>query len=93
MALSTTVKVLMGTGAICGLISTSCFLRMIVQLNGALPAEKRISLWKLREDFFEIKRLHEDMFPISRLRTAWFLFMVGLQVLAGTAIVFGVAGK
>lgn len=54
MSLSTTVKVLMVVGAIYGLISTSCFLRMIVQLNRALPAEKRIPLWKLREDFFEI---------------------------------------
>ena len=43
---------------------------MAAELNRKLPPQKRMSLIRLREHIFDIKRLHGEYFPNSRLRVS-----------------------
>jgi hypothetical protein len=76
MAATDVVRYLWIVGVLCLFISSSLFLRMAVELNKALPPEKKFSLFEIRMHFHEIKSSHESFFPISALRTVWFVLLV-----------------
>jgi len=76
VAATNVVRDLWMVGLSCLFISSSLFLCMAVELNKALPSDKRFPLLEIKMHFHEIKRLHENLFPVSTLRTAWFVLLV-----------------
>jgi hypothetical protein len=77
-------------GLSCLLISSLLFLRMTIELNKALPPDKRISLLETQLRFFEIKSLHETSFPLSKIRTTWFIMTVVAMLLMATGTILAI---
>ena len=88
--LPTIVKVLFGLGSIGMLIGWSLFIRMAIDLNRALPPQKKFFIAELRMHFNEVKRLHEEFFPVSALRATWFALMVSSVITMAAAIILAV---
>lgn len=58
--LPTVVKILFGAGAIGMIVGWWLFLRMAIELNRALPPQKRFLMLELRMHSNEAKRLQEE---------------------------------
>jgi hypothetical protein len=63
---------------------------MAVELNRALPQEKKFSILELRMNFHEVKRLHEEIFPVSAIRVTWLALMVSSVITLAAAILVGI---
>ena len=88
--LPTAFKVLLGAGAVGMSIGWSLFIRMAVELNRALPQEKKFSILELRMNFHEVKRLHEEIFPVSAIRVTRLALMVSSVITLAAAILVGI---
>jgi hypothetical protein len=66
------------------LVAAGLFIRMGVQVNGALPRERRIPLIEIRSHLLEIRELHAALFPSSALRRTFYL-MLGAAISTITA--------
>jgi hypothetical protein len=78
---------LLVVGAIVSLTGWLLFFRMAIELNKALPPDKRIPLIEFRNHIFRIRRLHEDSFPESGLSTTWLVLMVAAALAWASAII------